>query len=64
MLIHPNIEGTPQITGSGATHVTEKSQGLYALKLAKGEEVTFATNSVPFVVEPVADPIPYRFGLP
>jgi len=64
MFIRPNIAGTPQITGSGSAHVREKSQGLYALSLAKGEEVIFATKPAPFVVKPVADPIPYRFGLP
>jgi len=65
--ICPNISGEIRITGNGAKHIKMLSAGLYELTLGNGEEVTFssaASGNGPFVVEPVADPVPYCFGLP
>ena len=65
--IRPNISGEVLITDDGARQVKKLFADLYELTLAKGEDVTFsdaAGGNESFVVEPVADPVPYRFGLP
>jgi len=62
--IRPGLKGKVQISGSGAAHVKELEPGVYALKLAKGEEAVFSSGSGPGTVSPVADPEPYHFGLP
>ena len=63
--IRPGIAGKIQITGSGTAHLKETVPGTYALTLAKGEEVLFASNRGSlFTIRPVADSEPHRFGLP
>lgn len=62
--IRTGLVGKVQISGSGATHVQELEPGLFSLKLARGEEVSFSTGTSSFTVGPVENPAPYRFGLP
>jgi hypothetical protein len=62
--LRPGLTGTVKVTGSGAAHVKETAPGLYALTLAKGEEVFLTTGTEPLNVLPVPVESPYRFGLP